>query len=105
MTISYPNKADHSSFLSYTPSPLATRSSLIRSSVIVIPWICYSMLKEIETSSIFLGEGVVVYIVLTKVFRANPSPYSRVMSSLYSCLRNEFAAMWLDPIAVAFHPA
>ena len=63
------------------------------------------MLKEIETNSIFLGEGVVVYIVFTKVFKANPSPYSKVKSSLYYCFRKEFAAMWLLPIAVAFHPA
>ncbi len=63
------------------------------------------MLKDIETNSIFLGDGVVVYIVLTKVFKANPRPSSRVKSSLYSCLRKELAAMWLDPMAVAFHPA
>ena len=63
------------------------------------------MLKEIETSSIFLGEGVVVYIVFTKVFKAKPNPSSKVKSSLYYCFRNELAAMWLLPIAVAFHPA
>lgn len=58
-----------------------------------MPWICSSMLKEIETSSIFLGEGVVVSIVFTKVFKAKPSPYSKVSSSLYYCLRKELAAI------------
>lgn len=89
----HPNKADHYSFFSSTARPLAFNSSRIRSSLIVIPWICSSMLKEIDTNSIFLGEGVVVSMVLTKVFKANPNPSSKVKSSLYSCLRNELAAM------------
>jgi hypothetical protein len=52
-----------------------------------------------------LGDGVVVYMVFTSVFKAKPRPYSKVKSSLYYCLRKEFAAIWLLPIAVAFHPA
>ena len=63
------------------------------------------MLNDIDTSSIFLAEGVVVSMVLTRVLRANPRPSSKVWSSLYYCLRKELAAMWLLPIAVAFHPA
>ena len=63
------------------------------------------MLKEIETNSIFFAEGVVVYIVLTKVLRAKPRPYYKVKSSLYYCFKKELAAMWLLPMAVAFHPA
>ena len=63
------------------------------------------MLKDMETNSIFLAEGVVVSIVLTRVFRAKPRPSSKVWSSLYYCFRKELAAMWLLPIAVAFHPA
>ena len=95
----------HYSFFYSTPSPLAFSSSLILSSLMVTPWICSSMVKEMETSSIFLGEGVVVSMVLTSAFKANPSPSSSVKFSLYSCLRKELAATWLLPMAVAFHPA
>ena len=99
------NHNNHSSFFSSTPSPLAFNNYLILSSLIVMPWILSSILNEIETSSIFLGEGVVVSIVFTKVLSANPRPSSRVRSSLYSCFRKELAAIWLLPIAVALHPA
>jgi hypothetical protein len=50
------------------------------------------MVNEIDTSSIFLGEGVVVSIVFTKALRANPNPSSKVNSYLYSCFKNELAA-------------
>jgi len=61
-------------------------------------------LKDIETNSIFFTEGVVVYIVFTKVLRARPKPSSKVWSSLYSCFRKELAVTLLLPMAVAFHP-
>jgi hypothetical protein len=38
----------------------------------LIPWIYSSILKLMDTNSIFLADGVVVYIVLTKALRANP---------------------------------
>lgn len=83
---------NHYSFFYSTPNPFALSSSLILSSPMVIPCICSSMVKEIETSSIFLGDGVVVYMVLTRAFKAKPSPSYKFKLSLYYCLRNEFAA-------------
>ena len=70
-----------------------------------MPWILSSMLNEMDMSSVFFGDDVIVYMILTKVFKANPSPYSRVKSSLYYCFRKELAAIWLLPMAVAFRPA
>lgn len=90
---------------SATESPLALRIYLILSSEIVKPWIFYYILNPIETNSIFLADGVVVYIVFTKAFKANPYPSYKVMSYLYYCFKNELAATWLLPIAVAFQPA
>lgn len=97
------NQAFYSSF--YATSPLDFKSSAILSSGMVTPLIFYSISKPIETSYIFFGDGLVVYIVLTKVFKANPYPSYNVIFSLYYCFKNEFAATWLVPIAVAFQPA
>lgn len=93
------------SSLSSATRPLDFNNSAILVYGTVTPIIFYSISKPIETSSIFLGEGLVVYIVLTKVFKAKPYPSSSVKLSLYSCFKNELAATWLVPIAVAFHPA
>lgn len=96
---------NHSYFFYSHPNPLAFKSSFIFYSDKVVPPMLSSIFRPIETSSIFFGEGVVVYIVFTKAFKANPYPSFKDISSLYSCFKNEFAAAWFVPIAVAFHPA
>jgi len=86
-------------------SPLALRIYLILSLEMIKPCNFTSMLKAIDTDYIFFAEGVVVSIVFTNVLRAKLYPYSKLISSLYYCFKNEFAATWLLPIAVAFHNA
>jgi hypothetical protein len=43
-------------------------------------------------------------IVLAIVLRQSAVASSRVISSLYSCLRRDAADEWLAPIHVAFQP-
>lgn len=60
------------SYLSSATKPFAFKRSLIFSSVTVMPRIFSYISNPIETNSIFLGEGLVVSIVFTNVFKANP---------------------------------
>lgn len=96
---------NHSYFFYSTVRPLDFSNYLILSSLRDNPWTYSFMLKLIETNSIFFGEGVVVSMVLTSAFRAKPNPSSWVKFYLYYCFKKEFAATWLLPMAVAFHPA
>jgi hypothetical protein len=59
----------------------------------LIPWIYYFIEKEIETNSIFFADGVVVYIVLTNVFKAKPRPSYKLKFYLYYCFKKELAAL------------
>lgn len=77
---------------SATDNPLALSNSLILSYEIVNPWIFSYILNPIETNYIFLAEGVVVSMVLTNAFKANPYPSYKVMSYLYYCFKKELAA-------------
>ena len=84
---------NHSSFFYYPPNPFAASSYLILSSLMLTPWISSFIEKEIDTSSIFFAEGVVVYIVFTKVLSAKPKPSSRLNFYLYYCFKKELAAL------------